>query len=938
MTDIDANSPGLQQVIQDHLRLVYSAALRQTRDAHLAEDVTQAVFILFLKKHRSISPEHVAGWLVKTAYFTSQEALRAKRRRQYHEKQAAMNTQTSSSQATNELADVLDGALSRLALRPRTAIALRYLEGKPVGEVAEKLGVSENAASKIILRATSKLRRFLSSHDPNLSLAPAVLTTALAEIAARNSSLDLSHIAVAISSHSISASTSSAALAHATGRLMLWAKIQTAAAICGTMLVVAGAGALAAHQAGWSAHAATPRPSRLQFRLVEKEGAASSQPFTVMDNPSPRQPRLKIDDEILLDESAIASAREMPDQQGAGYAIEVHFTNTGSKKISNITSQNIGHRLAIIFDGKLLSAPTIQSQLSTDAVITGRFTKSEADAIVLALGGHQTTPTTPATTSASLAIRNFDYTLGPMLEIPIASSSDSANPENTFISLEHHRALTPPEKLYWTPQTPMPFNPNMEQWVAENDINLLIQANGKNVRAFGTHSAYAPAADSPDKATTDSVNAGLNKIPWGPSRYFISVGRGKPFPAITNLPDNFYLRSGLQTTAIAQIAEDAKLPGHLVLRYRLMELDPTKPTGGQFIFQPSVLLYADPVPLDGRSGIQLVVDIGRPRQSQNLAGYYAGGLFLNGQLIATGRFNQVIGDTVAFVVGTFDMSLSQARAIASRINDATADNGYKRFKGLYALNPGQGVRFITPPFPPERQIFAQWPQTTLPGTEITFNINSSTVRGAFGVLLPELRQTGISLADAIYQGGDIKKYEFTIHPSLRSSVLHGDWVIDHAAPVATRLKTLQAIFSTQLGHPVVIEKVIKQCRVIVALGHYDFTPLPQVPHADTLALASSPADVANPAPWPGTPEGTWQQMLDYVSDIIGVRIISFVENPPPDVRWTNYATLWKIRNFTAETTDQKLLEGLLQNLSAQTNLDFKIETRDEPIYIIRPGP
>src|SRR5438105_319061 len=52
------------ELVRRHIDLVYSAALRMVREAHLAEDVTQDVFVAFAQKARQLGDRPVlSGWL-----------------------------------------------------------------------------------------------------------------------------------------------------------------------------------------------------------------------------------------------------------------------------------------------------------------------------------------------------------------------------------------------------------------------------------------------------------------------------------------------------------------------------------------------------------------------------------------------------------------------------------------------------------------------------------------------------------------------------------------------------------------------------------------------------------------------------------------------------------------------------------------------------------
>jgi RNA polymerase sigma factor (sigma-70 family) len=222
------------ELVQRHLNLVFSVAMRYAGNPSDAQDITQAVFLILAKKAGSLRQRTtLTGWFYETTRLTASQLCRTRLRQQIRDQEAYMQCNPSGGDNVwHQIAPHLEAAMSRLHERDRTLLALRFYENKTGTEAAQLLGIGADAAHKRTARALEKLRRFFAKHGVTST------TTVIGETIAANS-IQAAPVGLAstISYAALSAKTTATALA-ATKTMTILQKAFT------TTATIAAAGAI----------------------------------------------------------------------------------------------------------------------------------------------------------------------------------------------------------------------------------------------------------------------------------------------------------------------------------------------------------------------------------------------------------------------------------------------------------------------------------------------------------------------------------------------------------------------------------------------------------------------------------------------------------------------------------------------------------------------
>lgn len=289
----DRDQEALAQIVRRHIGLVHSAARRQVRDAHLAADITQAVFIVLVRKADSIGRDAILpAWLFTVTRHAVANARRMLARRRFHETQMASMTPSepvappadASAELADEIRSVLDDGIAQLSAVERSSVLMHFFGEKTHKQVGEALGLSEDAARKRIARGLEKLRSYLSQGRGATASGAAIASVIAAErgasaAVAAQSALVSSTATLAALADSVGASPAGSSLARAiaqgVGRTIRLSRMKLAAAVGVAALLLLCVTTIFAFS-----RRSSPAPARRIARspMVASPAAPASQP------------------------------------------------------------------------------------------------------------------------------------------------------------------------------------------------------------------------------------------------------------------------------------------------------------------------------------------------------------------------------------------------------------------------------------------------------------------------------------------------------------------------------------------------------------------------------------------------------------------------------------------------------------------------------------
>jgi preprotein translocase subunit SecD len=131
-----------------------------------------------------------------------------------------------------------------------------------------------------------------------------------------------------------------------------------------------------------STDAALHAAVRFEMRLAEDQPSAGLREVRVAASDKP----IYLHEDVVVTNDDVTRSRVVPGNNASQFGVAVEFNATGAEKMRRATSDHIGRPVAILIDDDVVAAPVVRAPINGSAVLSGDFTKAEAERIANGIG------------------------------------------------------------------------------------------------------------------------------------------------------------------------------------------------------------------------------------------------------------------------------------------------------------------------------------------------------------------------------------------------------------------------------------------------------------------------------------------------------------------------------------------------------------------------
>lgn len=156
----------VEEVLSRYSGMVYRLAYARTMNKCDAEDVTQEVFIKYIKhQHELVEEEYRKAWLIRVTINATKSLLSSAWNRKRVSMEEVEGVLEGSPGITLDFDNSLLLAVKKLPEKYRVIIHLFYFEDLSVKEISNLLGMKESTVKSHLFRAREKLKKNLKEED-----------------------------------------------------------------------------------------------------------------------------------------------------------------------------------------------------------------------------------------------------------------------------------------------------------------------------------------------------------------------------------------------------------------------------------------------------------------------------------------------------------------------------------------------------------------------------------------------------------------------------------------------------------------------------------------------------------------------------------------------------------------------------------------------------